>query len=408
VRTRLLILAGLILIITGSIPTPQKVIGLYSPIEDYLKWRVPLPSPPLLSVLSKDGSTLVYSTVEQPNRLFVLDAINGVQLWNQSFYLNHLMTNITALTVSANGNYIAVSTIGGYLWLFERDTHNLIQDWEIGVELTYLGISEIGTFLVLTTQEFIIFLSRFETRFLWLRRLTYHPHYVNAIQLSKDGSYVAVLTTESLLQYIRTGDGQLIWTRNVDSSNFKMNPNGDILAIATSNSLQILEQRGQIIQEFFLFPRIFSMTSSGQYFVIAPNRTLHIFEQTSLVCQANFTLESDYPQFLSLIGNDNLLVIGTIFGDIYILTFPNIKRLAIIETYSMLLGIHGTSNSQIFIAMTDDQLFGFQPISQTASRFSSVAFVIISSAIGMLPLLSYYIFKSLFRQQTSKIKVSKH
>ncbi len=407
-QTRILILAGLLLLINGIIPSQQEVVGLYSPIEDYLRWRFPLASSPSLSALSKDGSTLIYTTLEPPNRIFVLNAVNGVQLWNHSFFHDYLIANITAVAISPNGNYIAVSISGGDLYLFERDTHDLVQEWEIGVELTHLELSEIGTFLILTTREFIIFLSRFETRFLWLRRVAYHPHFVTDVQLSKDGSYVAVLATDLLLQYIRTGDGQLVWTRYVDSSIFLMNPNGDTLAIATRNSLQVLDQHGQIIQEFFLFPRIFSMTSSGQYFVITPNRTLYVFEQTNPISLTNFTLEHDYLHFLSLIGNDNLLVTGTFSGDIYILTFPSIKLLALIDLNTMLLRIHGVSSSQVFIAMTDHQLFAFQPISQAASHFSTLSLVVVFGAIGVLPLLSFYFFQVLFRQKTSKINGTKH
>ena len=288
-------------------------------LNQHILWQYSYSGTLRFAQISSQGETIAFVTDAQPSTLTVLDGSNGQQLW--TFIptgIAQYNRTIVALGISADGEYLAIGTTGGSVYLFHRSSHEIVQHWQTSIPISSVGVSEVGTFIAISFAGAVYFLSRLEGTPLWGEYFALSPYVILNMSIDREGSTLAVSTSENMTNVIRTGDGELFWDSQLNATitNLQLNAAGTLLFITTENYGLLFSDDGARIQEYPITPNIFAFSGAGQNVALSPDATVYVYDLQSPHPIANHTFDSHLSS-LAFTFEGTFLLAGTLSGTLY-------------------------------------------------------------------------------------------
>jgi DNA-binding beta-propeller fold protein YncE len=242
--------------------------------EPPLKWKYNISNPISVKV-TEDGS---YIAVLSQNLVNLLDT-NGTLLWNEPIQFPSEI-----ISVSQNGRFIAIGSQGRFVYLFEdgKLVHRN-QEWFSSRPLKFheLSVSSDGNYLIAGTDEkaggLYLKNNRIETSF----NSFLEKSKIRDISVSKDGSFLGAATKR---RAYFLGGGKILWNQGLDDSDshsVSISPDGKYLALAYEKTLDLLDEKGNILWNYSLGEEALdvSLSDSGNYIILATFNKLYFFDK---------------------------------------------------------------------------------------------------------------------------------
>ncbi len=364
-----------------------------SPISDQLLWQYALPATPVFAEINAQGDKIAVVTNTTPNHLLLLDAGRGLHLWNFT-PPEPPSTNITCLSLAADGEYVAIGTTDGSVYILEGDSGEIIQNWSLPGTIREVALSEHGTFLVIAVAGFLIYANRLQSTFLWSQYLAEPPHHFSALTFSRIGSSFVAGTTDGHLYSIQTGDGEILWEHTFDAAvnHLSLTTDDSLLLAATENTCVIFSSNGLAQQEYNLEFEAFALSRFGEYFALAQNNLVYIYSDHQPLPDSNYTFPSPIST-LALPRNGEYLLAGDISGTIYVLYTQGTRFLWSTTFNEPILNFLTPEDESYFILVTPTSVMGFLLVSWMVGFYSTQALVFLAlSTIALVALVLWLLF----------------
>jgi outer membrane protein assembly factor BamB len=335
-------------------------------LNQHILWQHSYTGTLRLSEISSGGETIAFVTDTQPSTLTVLDGFNGEQLWEFTpTGIAQYNRTITGLSISANGEYLAIGTTGGSVYLFYRSSPEIVQHWQTYAPVSAVGVSELGTFIAISFTGAVYFLSRLEGTPLWGEYFALPPYEIINMTLDNEGSTLAVSTTENLVIVIRTGDGGLFWDFQLNTTvvSLQLNAAGTLLFATTEAYALLFSEGGGIAHQYPFAPRVFAFSRVGRNVALAPNNTVYVYSLQSFRPVTNHTFDSEVSS-LAFTFDGTFLLAGTTAGSLFTINPVNFEVLWTLPINEPIIRLFTPDLGDAFIAVT--------PTSWVAGRIFSI------------------------------------
>jgi outer membrane protein assembly factor BamB len=299
-------------------PHPASLAQLIN-LNQHILWHHSYTGTLRLAQISSRGETIAFVTDAQPSTLTVLDGSNGQQLWTFTpTGIAQYNRTIAALGVSADGEYLAIGTTGGSVYLFHRSSREIVQHWQTSIPISSVGVSEVGTFIAISFAGAVYFLSRLEGIPLWGEYFALPPFAILNMSIDREGSTLAVSTTENIINVIRTGDGELFWDSQLNATitTLQLNAAGTLLFTTTEDYGILFSESGARIQEYPIAPKFYAFSGAGQNVALTPNVTVYVYNLQSQRPIVTHTFDSQVSS-LAFTFEGTFLLAGTLSGTLY-------------------------------------------------------------------------------------------
>lgn len=298
---------------------PQSNILQTLNLNQHLQWQFLLPNELGFVCLSANGQTVAVTTGLEPSTLTVLDGTTGHALWNFiPTSLEQENRTITAIGVSADGEYIAIGTSGGSIYMFHRSSNTIVQIWHAYHPITAIKLSELGTFISIAFAGSLYYLRRIDGVVLWSLTIALPPHQITSITNDQTGNHLAISTTTPSLTFIFTST-EYYWNISLTepSQALQFNADGNRILLISQSACRLLDQNGATEQQYPLASTIFSFSTSGNRLALAPNETVFYYSTHSTTPISQYTFTEETPASLGITFDERVLLLGTNAGTIY-------------------------------------------------------------------------------------------
>jgi outer membrane protein assembly factor BamB len=305
---------------TAALPPQLNILQTIN-LNQHLLWQYSLQDALGFVRLSANGRTVAVTTGSEPSTLTVLDGTTGQALWDFApTGLAQENRTITALSVSADGEYLAIGTSGGSIYMFHRSSNTIVQTWHAYFPITAITLSELGTFLSIAFAGSLYYLRRIDGVVVWSITLALPPHYITNITTDQTGNHLAIGTSTPSLSFIFTST-EFYWNFSLiePSQALQLNTEGNRILLTTQSYCVLLDQDGTIELQYPTTSRVFAFSGPGNRIALAPNETILIYSSSFLdpISQGTFTGET--PTSLGITFDERVLLLGTISGTVYII-----------------------------------------------------------------------------------------
>lgn len=365
-------------------------------LNQHLLWQYLLPGELGRVALSANGRTIGLSTGIEPSILTIVDGFTGQVLWNFSpTGLALENRTITCVGLSANGEYIAIGTTGGSIYLFHRSSSDIVQHWQANMPITAITLSELGTFITFAFGSSLYFLSRFEGTPIWGGVLVLPPDTIFNVIGDRMTTYLAVSTSTHELYYIRTGNGEALWdyqfTENTTA--ISMNIDGSLTLASTPSAAYLFAQTGGLTQIYTIAPRLLAFSVLGNRVAISPNQTVYIYSTSAENPISNGTLMNETPTSLALTANGQLLFLGSSEGELYAINAQDFEILWTLSIGELLAQLLVPDEGDILVTATPTALFGIRISSITGFFIYLIPLVVITIISIILGVITVFIIR---------------
>ena len=346
-------------------PYPASLAQLVN-LNQHILWQYSYTGTLRLAQISSRGETIAFVTDTEPSTLTILDGFNGAQLWSFTpTGIAQYNRTIAALWLSANGEYLAIGTTGGSVYLFHRNSPEIVQHWQTPYPISSVGVSEVGTFIAISFDRAVYFLSRLEGTPLWGDYFALPPYQILNMSIDHEGSTLAVSTTENMVNVIRTGDGELFWDYQLNATitALQLNAAGTLLFTATESYAILFSEGGARAQEYAIAPTVFAFSGAGQNTALAPNNTVYVYNLQSPRPIANHSFDSQVTS-LALTFDGTFLLAGTIAGIFHVINPTNFDVYWTLPLDEPIIRVLTPDFGDYFIAVTSTRI--------VAGRISSI------------------------------------
>ena len=363
-------------------PYPASLAQLVN-LNQHILWHHSYTGTLRLAQISSQGETIAFVTATQPSTLTVLDGSNGALLWAFTpTGIAQYNRTITALGVSANGEYLAIGTTGGSVYLFHHNSPEIVQHWQTSIPISSIGLSEVGTFIAISFAGAVYFLSRLEGTPLWGEYFALAPYQILNMSIDRKGSTLAVSTTENMVNVIRTGDGELFWDSQLNGSitALQLNAAGTLLFTATENYALIFSEGGARAKEYPIAPTVFAFSGAGQNVALAPNTTVYVYDFQSPRPIANHSFDSQVTS-LAFTFEGTFLLAATFAGTLYVINPANFDVYWTLPLGEPIIRLLVPDVGDYFLAATPTRIFAGRISSITGlfTYFTPLILVILTS-----------------------------
>lgn len=211
---------------TTSSAKTTSVMYCYTPTGTQL-WSRALGNETWAGDLSRDGAYVAYAPLQDPalgtNRLFLLNATNGSELWNMPLIASNLPTpanadmpvgswsiDTRAVRISPGSHYIAMGTIWGRVYLMDRATATPIWGFETRGQVRGLTFDSAESNLFIGSGDGYLYKVRVsDAAQLWKASILAWPY--TAPHISPDGSMIAAGSKTGEMTVLGTANGNRLF-----------------------------------------------------------------------------------------------------------------------------------------------------------------------------------------------------
>ena len=363
---------------------PASLVQLVN-LNQHVVWESPFTGELRFIRISSEGKTIAFVTGSEPSTLSVMDGANGELLWEFTpTGLAHYNGTITCLGLSADGEYMAIGTTGGNVYLFHRSGPEIIQHWQTPSPIITLAVSGVGTFIAIAYANLIYFLSRLERTPLWSENMTSPAYFIANMSASRSGSALVVSATDRRLSVYQTGTGQLYSTKflNRTTRDLQFNAAGTQFFMATESYGILYRAEGPRLQEYPITPNVFALSGEGENIALAPNDTVHVFDLESPPLVANRSFDSSVSS-LSFTFDGTFLLVGTIRGTLYATNPANFDVFWTLTLNEPIMKLLTPDVGDFFLAATTTRLIAGRIFSITGLiTFLAPLILVIFTSVG--------------------------
>ena len=288
-------------------------------LNQHLLWQYSFSNDLGFVRLSANGQTVAITTGTEPSTLTVIDGNAGRALWDYTpTGLAQENRTITALGISADGEYLAIGTSGGGIFMFHRSSNAIVQTWYTFTPITAISISEIGTFITIAFSGQLYFLRRLDGGVIWSLTSALNPDVITNFTSDHSGNHIAVSTSTPSLTFIFSSN-QYYWDRNLTESTtaLQLNSNGMYLFMVDQSSSRLVDQNGGTTQVYQIVPELFALSSTASRIAMASNETIFLYSSSTPNPLRNYTFTEEIPTSIGLTYHADILLLGTQSGNLY-------------------------------------------------------------------------------------------
>ncbi len=360
-------------------------------INEHLLWQYQLATTPVFTSMDALGEKVAVVIGTHPPHLLFIDAETGTPLWNFT-PPEPTTVNITCLSVAANGDYVAIGTSNGSVYILDGSSGNIVQNWSFLGPIRDVTLSELGTFLGIAVAGFLVYASRHESTLLWARHIARPPHHCRRLSFRRSGSSFAVGLTNGRLYSVQAGDGDIIWEFVFDDAvdYLSLTVDDSFVAAATGETCVIFGQNGAVLQEYNLEHETLALSLTGRYFVLAQDRMVYIYSDNQPLPQYNHSFPAPITH-LSLPQDGSYLLAGDVHGAAYALSTQENRLLWNIPLNEPILEFLIPDNDDYFVIVTQNSLVALLLTSKLANIYSTQAMVLFALSTVALVALTLWI-----------------
>ncbi len=392
----LLCLGGLVTIAIG-VPTLYATYFETHNLNQHIIWQHTLLDDVELIQQSHNGKTIAISTGNEPSTLTILDSQTGQQLW--AFSPSGLASEnrtITCFSLSSNGDYIALGTTGGSIFLFHRSSNDFVQHWQVNASVNSILLSERGTFITIAFANHIYFLSRLDATPLWGGTFVNPSERILNATIDNTGHHIAVSTSTNEVYFIRTGDGEVLWTHQLseNTKSLHFNTEGDLILVITPSSCILFSITGEIKRLYSITPTLYAFSGFGNCFAITFNQTIYLYSLDLATSFRNQTYDNHLPTSLALTYDGRFLLLGTNEGRLYTLNSQNLDLLWTLWLGTPIVYLLTSNLGDTFIAVTPNALCALKISSITGFFLNILPIAVVGIFSMCIAILTYLLIRA--------------
>lgn len=374
-------------------------------LNQHIIWQHQLLDDVELIQQSHNGKIIAVSTGIEPSTLTILDGQTGQMLWTFSpSGLAMENRTIRCLSLSANGDYIALGTTGGSIYLFHRSSNDIVQRWQVNASINSVLLSERGTFISIVFANQIYFLSRLDGIPLWGGTLVNPSERILNSTIDSMGHHIVVSTSTNEVYLIRTGDGEVLWTHQLseNTKSLHFNTEGDLILAITRSSCILFSITGEIKQLYSITPALYAFSGSSNRFAITFNQTIFLFSSNLPTSFSNQTCTGYVPTSLALTNDGRFLFLATNEGRLYALNSQNLDLYWALWFGTPIVHLLTSNLGDEFIATTPNALYALKISSITGFFLNLLPLAV----IGIFSISTVILTYQLIRPQRARLLAS--
>ncbi|MFX1564920.1 MAG: hypothetical protein ACFFCH_02895 [Promethearchaeota archaeon] len=358
-------------------------------LNQHLLWQYSLPHELGFVCLSTNGQTVAVTTGSAPSTLTVLDGTTGQILWDFiPTGLTQENRTITALSVSTDGEYLAIGTSGGSIYMFHRSSNIIVQSWHAYFPITAINLSEVGTFISIAFAGSLYYLRRIDGVVVWSLTLALPPNRITNITSDQTGNHLAISASTPSLSFIFTST-EFYWNISLiePSQALQLNTEGNRILLITHSQCVLLNQEGTIILQYPTTSQIFTFSKLGNRLALAPNETIFVYSSSSTIPISQGAFTGEMPTSLGITFDERALLLGTSTGTVYTIHLSDFETLWSLNLAEPILHILTPNVGDAFLITTPTTLLTLRISSVTGFYvflLPILVIVIVSVVVGIL------------------------
>jgi WD40 repeat protein len=169
--------------------------------------------------ISADGEYITAGSYD--DNVYLFDKDSSTPLWNYS-----IGNNVYSVAISADGEYVVAGGSFG-VYLFDKDSSVPFRNWDEGTDTSSktVSISADGEYIAVATHESTVSLfDKYSNSSLWSYTA---GDVVRSVSISLDGKYIAAVSHDENVYFFGKSSGTPLWSYSTGNSEWSVSISGD-------------------------------------------------------------------------------------------------------------------------------------------------------------------------------------